>query len=162
MTLYRKHFIPLESDPDVFTNLINLLGVPPSLCFEDVLSLDGPHFFPRPVLALILVFPTAESYESQKAVEDASYEETSGGDGENIVWYKQTINNACGLYAILHALSNGVARDMLGRFQRFLAVSVMSGLTETRGKLPHRNSHRGLFVLAARRAVLGPGGLGRT
>src|SRR4051812_1384602 len=114
MTLYRKHFIPLESDPDVFNELINLLGVPRSLCFQDVLSLDGPHLFPRPVFALILVFPTTNGYERQRAVEDATYEEVSCGKDEDIVWYKQTINNACGLYAILHALSNGVARDLLG------------------------------------------------
>ncbi len=161
-TLYRKHFIPLESDPDVFTELINLLGVPPSLCFEDVLSLDGPHFFPRPVLALILVLPTTESYESQKAVEDKIYEEVSGEDNEDIIWYKQTINNACGFCAILHALSNGVARNMIGKFQCFLFQSVLLELTETRGRLSHRRSHRGLCVHAARRTVLCPGGLGGT
>ncbi len=48
------------------------------------------------------------------------YEETSGGNGEGIAWYKQTIHNACGFYAILHALSNGVARDMIGKFQHFV------------------------------------------
>jgi ubiquitin carboxyl-terminal hydrolase L3 len=114
---YRKHFIPLESNPDVFNELISLLGVPPSLRFEDVLSLDGPHFFPRPVLALIPVMPTTDGYERRKAVEDAAYEESGSGQDEDIVWYKQTINNACGLYAILHALSNGVALDVLGKFQ---------------------------------------------
>lgn len=115
MGVYRKHFIPLESNPDVFNELINLLGVPPSLRFEDVLSLDGPHLFPRPVLALILVMPTTDGYERQKAVEDATCDESGSGQGEDIVWYKQTINNACGLYAILHALSNGAALDVLGR-----------------------------------------------
>lgn len=49
MAIYRKHFIPLESDPDVFNELINLLGVSPSLRFEDVLSLDGPHLLPGPL-----------------------------------------------------------------------------------------------------------------
>ncbi|KAK4101367.1 ubiquitin carboxyl-terminal hydrolase, family 1 [Parathielavia hyrcaniae] len=114
MSIYRKHFIPLESSPDVFNELLDLLGVLPSLRFEDVLALDGPHDFPRPVLALILVMPTTDGYESRKAVEDVRYEESGSGLGEDIVWYKQTINNACGLYAILHALSNGVALDVLG------------------------------------------------
>lgn len=116
MSFYKKHFIPLESNPDVFNELINLLGVSPSLRFEDVLSLDGPYVFPRPVLALILVMPTTDGYERRNAVEDATYEESNSGQGEDIVWYKQTINNACGLYAILHALSNGVDLDVLGKF----------------------------------------------
>lgn len=116
MSFYRRHFIPLESDPDVFNELISLLGVSPSLRFEDVLSLEGPYLLPRPVLALILVMPTTNGYERRKAIEDATYDESDSGQGEDIVWYKQTINNACGLYAVLHALSNGVALDVLGKF----------------------------------------------
>lgn len=124
MAIYRKHFIPLESDPDVFNELINLLGVSPSLRFEDVLSLDGPHLLPGPPLALILVLPTTEGYERRKYVEDAAHGEISRGNDEDIVWYKQTINNACGLYAILHALSNGVARDVPGKFGGFIHQSL--------------------------------------
>ena len=115
MSIYRKHFIPLESNPDVFNELINLLGVSPALSFQDVLALDGPHFLAGPALALILVMPTTDSYETRKAIEDAAYEEASTGEDEDIVWYKQTINNACGLYATLHALSNGEARELLGK-----------------------------------------------
>lgn len=113
MTFYRKHFIPLESNPEVFNNLINLLGIPLSLTFEDVLSLDEPLLLPRPALALILVLPTTESYERRKSEEDALHKDFSYGVDDDIVWFKQTINNACGLYAILHALCNGVARDIL-------------------------------------------------
>jgi len=112
---YRKHFIPLESNPDVFNQLIRLLGAPESLVFEDVFTLDEPEFLPHPALALILIFPTAENYEEQRAAEDASHEDSSSSrPGEEVVWFKQTINNACGLYAILHALSNGEARGLIG------------------------------------------------
>ena len=41
-TLYHKHFIPLESNPELFTQLIYQLGGRPSLAFEDVFSLDDP------------------------------------------------------------------------------------------------------------------------
>ncbi len=31
--------------------------------------------------------------------------------GANDIWHKQTINNACGLYGILHAVCNGDTRN---------------------------------------------------
>lgn len=107
----RKHFIPLESNPDVFNTLIAHLGASKRLAFQDVVSLDDPDLRP---LALILVFPTAEDYEARRAAE---YEELGewGRDDEDVLWYKQTIHNACGLYAILHALTNGETRDMIGK-----------------------------------------------
>ncbi|KAK1767900.1 peptidase C12, ubiquitin carboxyl-terminal hydrolase 1 [Phialemonium atrogriseum] len=46
------------------------------------------------------------------------------------MWFKQTINNACGLYGILHALSNGAARDMLE------PNSLVTRLLETCSSLP--------------------------
>ena len=116
--VYTKHFIPLESNPDVFTELAHKLGLSTSLVFEDVLSLDDPEllgFLPRPAFALILVFPTTDDYEKRVQDEDAKVEEfrTSGGAGD-LVFFKQTINNACGLYAILHAVCNGEARQKIG------------------------------------------------
>ncbi|KAL9039953.1 MAG: hypothetical protein Q9214_004671 [Letrouitia sp. 1 TL-2023] len=111
---YTKHYIPLESNPALFTELIHQLGVSPDVEFQDVFSIDDPtllSFTPRPVLALVLVFPTSDVYEKQKAAEEAAAGEYSGyGDGEDVMWYKQTINNACGLYGILHAVSNGEAK----------------------------------------------------
>ncbi|KAI0398821.1 ubiquitin carboxyl-terminal hydrolase, family 1 [Xylaria palmicola] len=111
---YEKHFIPLESDPAIFSRLIHLLGAPKSLVFEDVLSLDEPHLLPRPALALILIFPTTDYDGTPNIATDLSEDENSlRGSNEDMIWFKQTINNACGLYGILHALSNSSARDLL-------------------------------------------------
>ncbi|KAF1831399.1 cysteine proteinase [Decorospora gaudefroyi] len=107
----RKHFIPLESNPEVFTELVQKLGLSDSLCFQDVLSLDEPEllaFLPRPAYALILVFPTTDKYKKRVEGEDVKLEDHQGPD--DIVFFKQTINNACGLYAMLHAVCNGEAR----------------------------------------------------
>lgn len=116
--IYKKHYIPLESNPELFTQLIQQLGVSPTLEFQDVFSIDDPDllsFIRRPVLALILVFPTSGVYEKQKALREATEQEYKGhGDGEDVMWYKQTINNACGLYGILHAISNGEAKAAVG------------------------------------------------
>lgn len=117
---YRKHYIPLESNPMVFTQLIHKLGVSTSLAFHDVLSIDDPDllaFIPRPALALVLVFPTSAAYEEYKAKEEISRDDyVSSGDDEHVIWYKQTINNACGLYGILHAVSNGDSRRFISKF----------------------------------------------
>ena len=117
-TTYRKHFIPLESNPDVFTELIHKLGISESLSFQDVLSLDPEllSFIPRPVHALVLVFPTTEEYNQSVTAEDFNAEDVlDGNDEAEVVFFRQTINNACGLYAILHAVCNGEARNGFGK-----------------------------------------------
>ncbi|KAK4160386.1 putative ubiquitin carboxyl-terminal hydrolase 1 [Cladorrhinum sp. PSN259] len=109
--MYRKHFIPLESNPEVFNELIQRLGASEHLRFEDVYALDDPQLRPRPALAAILVIPTTPRFEAKKASFEATRVDYTGkGENEPVIWFKQTINNACGLYAILHALSNGSAR----------------------------------------------------
>lgn len=55
----------------------------------------------RPVHALILVLPPFPTYEKQQKDEREALT-TKYEDGEPM-WLKQTINNACGLYAILHS-----------------------------------------------------------
>lgn len=118
--LYQKHFIPLESDPAVFTKLMHNLGGSTSLQFVDVWSINDTMqlaLIPRPVLALILVLPTSKAYEQRKLTEEAARETyNGGGDGEDVIWFKQTINNACGLYAILHAVCNVRMENRLGKF----------------------------------------------
>ena len=127
--LSRKHYIPLESDPEIFTSLIHNLGVNGALAFQDALSLDDPDliaFVPRPVLALILVFPS-DAYKVKWTEEEAQYEEYDGcGEAEDIIWFKQTIHNACGLYGILHAVSNAgdyICKIPRRRFLQLIAAS---------------------------------------
>lgn len=64
---YRKHYIPLDSNPQLFTQLARELGLSNALAFHDVLSIKDPELLalvPRPALALILVFPTSPTYEA--------------------------------------------------------------------------------------------------
>jgi ubiquitin carboxyl-terminal hydrolase L3 len=120
MAIDKKHFIPLESDPELFTELIHRLGMSKRLAFHDVLTLspsDGEllAFVPRPALALILVIPAPEGYTVRLGEEEkdvAAHDKT--GDEEDVVFYYQTIGHACGLYATLHAVSNGDARGLVG------------------------------------------------
>ncbi|KAF5100402.1 hypothetical protein D0Z00_001261 [Geotrichum galactomycetum] len=123
-----KAFVPLESNPQVFTALSHALGLSPKYEFTDVFSLTDPDllaFIPRPVHALILVFPISPAYEQFRHEADAHAAETAASDpasparyssiagttAQNALWYPQTIKNACGTYAILHTLANAFPRS---------------------------------------------------
>ncbi|KAL2761133.1 hypothetical protein ACRALDRAFT_1053389 [Sodiomyces alcalophilus JCM 7366] len=110
-------FIPLEANPELMTTLLHKLGLSSALQIHDVYSLTDPDllaFIPRPALALLLVFPVSATYESHRLAEDALLEEYKGkGDAEPVVWFRQTIRNACGLMGLLHAVANGPARDYI-------------------------------------------------
>ncbi|KAJ7481811.1 ubiquitin carboxyl-terminal hydrolase [Mycena latifolia] len=109
--------IPLESDPEIFTDLVRALGVH-SLEFRDVLSISteelapgGDLELPHPVYAFILVYTTTREYEADlRAERQKARDEGRGyagcGTDEPAIWFEQTIRNACGLFAMLHAVSN--------------------------------------------------------
>ncbi|KAI4136396.1 MAG: hypothetical protein L6R39_007811 [Caloplaca ligustica] len=81
------------------TKLVHNLGLSPTLAFHDVYSLDDPSllaFVPRPVYALLLVFPVTETYEKARTTEDDPLPEyNASGSGEEVLWFRQTIRNAC-------------------------------------------------------------------
>ncbi|KAK4544880.1 hypothetical protein LTR36_003784 [Oleoguttula mirabilis] len=110
----KKYFVPLENNPEVMTTLTHKLGLSRTLQFHDVWSIDDPDllaFVPRPAYALLLVFPVNATFAKFRAEEDADKPDYAGsGEGEEVVWYKQTIGNACGLMGLLHGVSNGAAR----------------------------------------------------
>ncbi|KAK3943838.1 ubiquitin carboxyl-terminal hydrolase isozyme L3 [Diplogelasinospora grovesii] len=134
-------FIPLEANPQLMTSLLHNLGLSPALSMHDVYSLSDPDllaFVPRPALAVLLVFPVSPTYESHRLAEDALVPEYAGkGDGEPVVWFKQTIRNACGMMGLLHATANGPARNFVesgSDLDRLLAAAVPLGVQE-RSKL---------------------------
>ncbi|KAE8134652.1 hypothetical protein BDV38DRAFT_156375 [Aspergillus pseudotamarii] len=112
-----KAFVPLENNPEVMSHLVHQLGLPPTLGFTDVYSIDEPDllaFVPRPSHALLLVFPVSKTYESSRVSEDSKLTDYTGsGPSEPVMWFKQTIRNACGLIGLLHAVSNGEARKQV-------------------------------------------------
>ncbi|KAK8080444.1 ubiquitin carboxyl-terminal hydrolase- family 1 [Apiospora hydei] len=110
-------FIPLEANPELMTKLLHKLGLSNALQMHDVYSIEERsllEFIPQPRLALLLVFPVSAAYESQRMAEDAPVPDYAGkGDQEPVLWFKQTIRNACGMMGLLHAVSNGPARDFV-------------------------------------------------
>ncbi|KAK2024206.1 ubiquitin carboxyl-terminal hydrolase, family 1 [Colletotrichum zoysiae] len=110
-------FIPLEANPELMSSLLHKLGLSPALSVHDVYSLTDPDmlsFVPRPALAVLLVFPVSAAYESHRLAEDSLLEEYNGkGPNEPVIWFRQTIRNACGLMGLLHAVANGPAREYI-------------------------------------------------
>ncbi|KAK7755562.1 ubiquitinyl hydrolase 1 [Diatrype stigma] len=113
----RPAFVPLEANPEVMTALLRRLGLSAALAVHDVYSITEPEllaFVPRPALALLLVFPVSATYEAQRLAEDAAEPEYAGrGEGEPVLWFRQTIRNACGMMGLLHAVGNGPARGFV-------------------------------------------------
>ena len=107
-----------ENNPEVMNSLVHKLGLSSGLSWHDVYSLDDPSllaFVPRPAHALLLVFPVSSAYRKARAEEDASLPDYAGtGPREEVLWFKQTIGNACGLMGLLHATCNGMTRDLIG------------------------------------------------
>ena len=119
------------------TNLVRELGLSNTFAFHDVWSLTEPSllsFLPRPAVALLLVFPVTESYENFRREEDAPKEEYNGsGPQEPVIWFKQTIRNACGLIGLLHAITNGAAAEHIepdSNLKEILAKSIPLAPTE--------------------------------
>ena len=93
------------------------LGLSPALSFHDVYSFDDPDllsFVPSPTYALLVVIPITDASRRLRVTEDGPKREYSGsGNEEPVVWFKQTIKNACGLIGLLHCVCNGPAADMI-------------------------------------------------
>lgn len=114
----RNLLICVENNPEVMSSLVHKLGLSPELSWHDVYSIDDRSllaFVPRPAHALLLVFPTSSAYEKARHEEDEPLPDYSGtGPDEEVLWFKQTIGNACGLMGLLHAACNGMTRDLIG------------------------------------------------
>jgi hypothetical protein len=80
-------------------------------------SLTEPElieFLPRPAMALLFVYPGNEVQKGWTAKEDESRPDYSvSGPDEPIIFYPQTIGNACGLIGLLHCLINSPTTDLI-------------------------------------------------
>ncbi|CAO1636219.1 unnamed protein product [Parajaminaea phylloscopi] len=106
-------WVPLESNPELFTKWASVLGLDSSKwTYHDVFGLDPSllAMVPQPVQAVLLLFPVSKGYEQRRLEEDKGVEiaERGAEEGE-MIWWKQTIGNACGTMGLLHSLANASA-----------------------------------------------------
>ncbi|KAF8639325.1 hypothetical protein AX17_001573 [Amanita inopinata Kibby_2008] len=103
-------WIPLESNPDVFNAWAEKAGLVTSqACFHEMFGLEDQalDMVPQPVKAIILLFPLDPKTEAQhKADDELIAKEGQPSVDKTIMWIQQTIDNACGTMALLHALAN--------------------------------------------------------
>lgn len=100
-------WVPLESNPEVLTRFARELGVSDEWCLSDVWSPEPDllALVPAPCLAVIFLFPLTEiALAAESARAAASPPPVATGDAP--YFCKQTIGNACGSIALLHAALN--------------------------------------------------------
>jgi ubiquitin carboxyl-terminal hydrolase L3 len=109
----KKLFTVLENNPEVMSHLARSLGMDETLSFYDIYSLTDPDllaFIPRPVYALLVIIPLTPTWHEMRQSEDKNKSEYAGkGGDESVVWFKQTIGNACGSIGLVHSLLNSDA-----------------------------------------------------
>ncbi|WWC94181.1 hypothetical protein V866_001020 [Kwoniella sp. B9012] len=106
MSSSSSKWVPLEASPDVFNTWSTPLGLPSSLTFQDLFSLDPEflQFIPHPHRAVLLLFPSRGKLHDEREREEKDGQGVWKGEG--VWWIKQTIPNACGSIGLLHALLN--------------------------------------------------------
>ncbi|KAF2033963.1 cysteine proteinase [Setomelanomma holmii] len=109
----KKLFTVLENNPEVMNHLAQALGLDTNLSFYDIYSLTDPDllaFIPRPVYALLVIIPLTPTWHEARQSEDKDKAEYAGkGSDEPVIWFKQTIGNACGSIGLVHCLLNSEA-----------------------------------------------------
>ena len=106
-------WLPLESNPDVMNKYMGNLGVDMSVFeFTDVYGFEPDllMMIPRPVLALVLLFPITENYEKSRKTEEEKIKSEGQTLSKHVYFTKQTVGNACGTIGIIHAVANNMEK----------------------------------------------------
>lgn len=104
-TASKKRWLPLEANPDVMNQFLWGLGLPEQEAeCNDVYGLDEEllAMVPKPVLAVLFLYPITAESEAERVKEDSIKKDCSS----KVYFLKQTVGNACGTIGLLHAIGN--------------------------------------------------------
>ncbi|KAK2589258.1 hypothetical protein KPH14_007818 [Odynerus spinipes] len=104
-------WVPLESNPEVMTKFLHKLGVPEKWGIIDIYGLEPDLLavVPKPVLAVILLYPESVKTELQNKEDEETKSKDNGKDTPDGVYHmKQIISNACGTVALIHSVANNM------------------------------------------------------
>ncbi|CAB3232371.1 unnamed protein product [Arctia plantaginis] len=109
-----ESLIPLESNPEVMNKFLQKLGVPSQWGIVDVMGLDTDAlaWVPRPVLSVILLFPTSQAYKEHKQKQETEILSKGQVIANDVFYMKQLVSNACGTVALVHSIANNT--DQIG------------------------------------------------
>jgi len=116
-------YLPLEANPEVMNHWAQALGLDlANASFQDVYGLDPEllAMVPQPVYALLLLFPISEGYEKHRKQQNETLK-ANPAQNQDLIYFKQTIANACGTMGLLHALANSrlqLEQPLKGFFER--------------------------------------------
>ncbi|KAF9475560.1 cysteine proteinase [Pholiota conissans] len=118
-------WIPLESNPELFNSWSEKAGLVTSQAhFVDVYGFDEEllAMVPKPVKAVILLFPIDAASEARRQEEDQQIAKEGQPKLEDTIFFvKQTIGNACGTIGLIHALANaGITFTPMSALQAFI------------------------------------------
>ncbi|CAN8274788.1 unnamed protein product [Cochlearia groenlandica] len=102
-----KRWLPLESNPEVMNQYLWGIGLSQEEAeCNDVLGLDEEllEMVPKPVLALLLLYPVTKQSEEERIEQDKELKDKVYSD--KVYFMKQTVGNACGTIGLLHAIGN--------------------------------------------------------
>ncbi|KAL3089601.1 hypothetical protein niasHT_030110 [Heterodera trifolii] len=147
----RITWVPLESNPEAFNKYIEKMGVKGVECHELFgFEPDLVSFVPGPHLALIFCYPYQDkANDYQKGIYGQLTASDKGGVPEWAFFMKQKIHNACGTFALFHALTNNTDRIDIGngvfydwfKAAKQLNVEQRSDLLANNSELAHLHEH---------------------
>lgn len=98
----------MESNPETMNKYLKRLGVSDKWRMVDVVSLDADDlsWLPRPVLALMLLFPLSKTYEELRKEQEKDFIKKGHQVPKDVVHLKQVLSNICGAIALVHSVAN--------------------------------------------------------
>jgi ubiquitin carboxyl-terminal hydrolase L3 len=109
MSALADPWLPVESNPQVFNDFAKKLGWPVSrFVFQDLLSTEewGLAMVPTPCLAVAMLYEINEAQEAHRAAEEVTRAAQTIPPASLPFFMTQTIPNACGTIALIHACAN--------------------------------------------------------
>ncbi|KAI5645239.1 ubiquitin carboxyl-terminal hydrolase, family 1 domain-containing protein [Phthorimaea operculella] len=102
--------IPMESNPETMSKYLYKLGVSDQWRMVDVMGLDTDAlaFVPKPVLAVVLLFPMSDAYEKHRKDEEMELMSKGHIPPKDVFHLKQVLSNVCGTIALVHSVANNM------------------------------------------------------
>uniref|UniRef100_A0A8C6QYC4 Ubiquitin carboxyl-terminal hydrolase n=1 Tax=Nannospalax galili TaxID=1026970 RepID=A0A8C6QYC4_NANGA len=122
-------WLPLEANPEVTNQFLKQLSLHPNWQFVDVYGMDPEllSMIPRPVCAVLLLFPTTEKYEVFRTEEEGKIKSEGQDVTSSVYFMKPTISSTCGTNGLIHAIANNkdkIRFESESTLKKFLEESV--------------------------------------